>query len=85
MKLKTALEIGIDCGLKTIGECLYNIQIHSPSLFAYSEINKELNELILERDDLFSKTNFTNESKTKDVLTWINLEDDGIDTSDLPL
>ena len=45
MKLKTALEIGIDCGLETIGESLYNIQIHSSSLFTYAEINKELNEL----------------------------------------
>ena len=85
MKLKTALEIGIDCGLETIGESLYNIQIHSPSLFTYAEINKELNELVIERNNLFSKTNFTNESKTEDVLTWINFEDDGIDVSDLPL
>lgn len=85
MKLKTALEIGVNCGLETVGESLYNIQIHSPSLFTYVEINKELNELISEIDVLFSKTNFTNESKTEDVLTWINFEDDGIDTSDLPL
>lgn len=85
MKLKTALEIGVDCGLETVGESLYNIQIHSPSLFTYDEINKELNELVRERDELFSKTNFTNKSRTEDVLGWVNFEDDGIDTSDLPL
>lgn len=71
MKLKTALEIGKTCGLETIGESLYNIQIHSPSLFTYPEIIKELGELILERDDLFSKTDFTNESKIEDILSYL--------------
>ena len=85
MKLKEALEIGIDCGLETVDESLRNIQIHSSGLFAYAEIDKELNELVSERNNLFSKTNFTDESKAADVLTWINSEDDGIATSDLPL
>jgi hypothetical protein len=45
MKLEKALEIGRDCGLKTIEECILNIEIHSPSLFSYDKINEELNEL----------------------------------------
>lgn len=85
MKLKEALEIGIDCGLETVDESLRNIEIHSPGLFAYAEIDKELNELVSERDNLFSKTNFTEGSKAADVLTWMNSEDAGIDKSDLPL
>lgn len=45
MKLKDCLEIGRDCGLETVGEAILNIELHSISLFAYSEIKNELNEL----------------------------------------
>ena len=45
MKLKDCLEIGRDCGLKTVGEAITNIELNSSSLFAYSEIKNELNEL----------------------------------------
>lgn len=45
MKLSKALEIGRDCGLETVGECIRNIEIHSSSLFSYSDIGKELLEL----------------------------------------
>lgn len=85
MKLKEALEIGIDCGLETARECIRNVNIHAPSLFLYSEINKELNELYTEAEELVSKTNFTADDKAQYILDWINIEDDGIDTSDLPL
>ena len=85
MKLKEALEIGIDGGLETVRECIRNINIHAPSMFLYSEINKELNELYTETEELVSKTNFTTDDKAQYILDWINIEDDGIDTSDLPL
>lgn len=85
MTLKTCLEIGKDCGLETVGEAVLNIDIHAMSIFTYSTITREINEIIKERAELFSKTNFTNESRTEDVLTWMNIEDDGIDTEDLPL
>jgi len=85
MKLKEALEIGIDCGLETARECIRNINIHALSLFSYSEICEELNELYTEAEELVSKTNFTTDDKAEDILTWINIEDDGIDTRDLPL
>lgn len=85
MKLKEALEIGIDCGLETARECIMNVDLHVLSLFSYSEINKELNELYSEAEELVSKTNFTTDDKAEDILTWINIKDDGIDTSELPL
>lgn len=85
MKLKEALEIGIDCGLKTVRECVRNIDIHALSLFSYSEINKELNELYTEAEELVSKTNFTIDDPAEQILVWINIEDNGIDTINLPL
>jgi len=65
MKLKEAMELGIACGLETIEECILNIEIHSPSLFLYEEINQELNELYEDLkeqhpdtyDKLFKKVN----------------------------
>lgn len=45
MTLKDALEMGIDCGLTTVGEAILNIEFHSPSLFSYTEIENELSEL----------------------------------------
>lgn len=36
MKLKTALEIGVDCCLETVGESILNIKIHSGNLFTYA-------------------------------------------------
>ena len=85
MKLKEALEIGIDCGLETTRECIRNIQIHALSLFSYSEISKEIDELYNEAEELVAKTNFTTDDRAEDLLTWLNIEDDGIDTRDLPL
>ena len=85
MKLKEALEIGIDCGLETARECIRNIQIHSLSLFSYSEIGKEIDELYTEAEELAAATNFTTDDRAEDILNWLNIEDDGIDTSELPL
>lgn len=71
MKLKEALEIGIDCGLETARECIRNIYIHSSSLFAYSEISKEIDELYNEAEELVATTNFTVDDKTEDLLAWL--------------
>lgn len=73
MKLKECLEIGIDCGLETARECIRNI------------INKEIDELYTEANEITSKSGFTADDKAQDILDWINWEDDGIDTSDLNL
>ena len=71
MKLKEALEIGIDCGLETARECIRNIDIHATSFFSYSEISKEIDELYNEVEELVSKTNWTMDNQAEDLLTWI--------------
>ena len=45
MKLKTAIRIGRDCGLSTVGEAICNVQLHSSSMFDYDKVNAELSEL----------------------------------------
>lgn len=46
MKLKTALELGQECGLTTVGDAVYNIRLHAMNIFEYSKINEEYKELI---------------------------------------
>lgn len=72
MTLKSCLEIGSACGLETVLEAIMNIDIHALNIFNYSKITEEINEIIKERDELFSKSNFTNDSRIKEVLEWIN-------------
>ena len=45
MKIQTAIEIAKDCELETVGEAIYNIKLHAGSLFSYSDIQKEIEEL----------------------------------------
>lgn len=45
MKVKEACEIADTCGLETIGEAVFNIELHALNLFIYDELDKELNEL----------------------------------------
>ena len=45
MKIQTAIEIAKDCELETVGEAIYNVKIHAGSLFSYSDIQKEIEEL----------------------------------------
>lgn len=54
MKLKTCIEMGKACGLKTLGEAYDNVSIHSPSLFIWEEIEKEMQEL---RNEIGKKYN----------------------------
>lgn len=85
MTLKQCLEIGKECGLETIGESLFNIDLHAMNIFEYSKITEEINQLVSEANELYSKTGFTKDSKTIDILDWLNFEDDGIDVKDLNL
>jgi hypothetical protein len=45
MRLKSALEMGKDCGLSTICEAILNVEIHAISLFNYEKIDEELEEM----------------------------------------
>lgn len=45
MKLKEACEYALACDLSTVGEAVYNIRIHAPSLFTYDKLHAELEEL----------------------------------------
>lgn len=72
MTLKSCLEIGTACGLETVFEAIMNIDIHAINIFDYSKITEEINEIIKERDVLYSKTNFANDSRIIDVLKWLN-------------
>ena len=85
MTLKMCLEIGLDCGLETVGEALYNIDLHAMNIFDYSKIVIELEHLKLQADDLYSKTNFTEDSLVEKVLDWMNIEDDGVEETELNL
>lgn len=67
MKLKTCLEIAEDCGLETVGEALFNIELHATSLFPYSEINKELAELHL----AFEAAKISTETKVEEILAGL--------------
>ena len=71
MTLKNCLKIGLDCGLETVGESIYNMEIHALNIFEYSKINQELLQIYREATDVFNKTNFTKESLTDEVLNWI--------------
>jgi hypothetical protein len=46
MKLQQALEIGDTCGLATPPECVNNILLHAGNLFAYTEAEEQIKELI---------------------------------------
>jgi len=45
VKLKDAIELGKDCGLNTIEECIINVEVHAINFFPYKKINEELKEL----------------------------------------
>ena len=59
MKLKECLELGQDCGFETARESIRNVYLHSSSMFAYSEIQKELDELYTEANELVAITTTT--------------------------
>lgn len=45
MTLTNAVEMGRFCGLNTVEECISNVERHSISIFKYTELQKELEEL----------------------------------------
>ena len=71
MKLFTCLDMADSCGLQTISEALYNIEIHAPSLFSYTKINEELEEVYNEIKDRNISMNIT----IQEGLDIINYQD----------
>lgn len=45
MTLEEMQRIGATCGLTTLGECYINVQRHAISLFSYSQLAEEFDEL----------------------------------------
>jgi hypothetical protein len=45
MTLKNACEIAESCGLETIGEAVFNIELHALNVFSYAEMDAEMKEL----------------------------------------
>ena len=65
MKLLDAVLMGKFCGLKTVAECVSNVENHSMSIFRYPDIDRELTELYQEL------TLYENEELELD---WVSIE-----------
>jgi hypothetical protein len=70
MKLKQAIEFAEACGLETLGESVYNIDLHSTNIFVYDEIGKELTELYTDYKAYCNKYGYDKNTKI------INFKDD---------
>ncbi len=55
MKLKECLELGLECGLKDVGDAYMNVYCHAMNLFKYDEISKEISEINIEYNELYNK------------------------------
>ena len=54
MTFKFALELGVECGLETVGDAVYNIRLRVGQLFEvdeYKNLINEANELNAKSDD----------------------------------
>ena len=72
MRLKKCLEIGRDCGLKTVRDSYVNIDLHAINIFKYDEIYKELKELIEEFNNLYNEGKITGDTSIDDALEILN-------------
>lgn len=72
MKLEDCLYIGRECGLSTVGEAVLNVMLHAVNIFSYSDINEQLEELYKDKDEVYSRSSFTDNSKITQVLEWVN-------------
>ena len=74
MRLFTCLDIANACGLETVDEAIYNIELHATSAFVYDKIDEEISEIYQEVQ--FRKIN--SEMTINEALNIIN-EQDGSD------
>ena len=68
MRLFTCLDIANDCGLETVDEAIYNVELHAMSIFVYDKIDEEISEIYQEVQ--FRKINF--EMTINEALNIIN-------------
>lgn len=52
MKLRECIKLGIECGLNTMDEALYNVELHAVQMRELSMVDHELNELYHEIMDI---------------------------------
>ena len=74
MTLQDRLSLAESCDLEEVGEAILNVRMHAGSLFSYSDINKELQELNDDAIELYKVTDFESTSKIKDVQGWYALQ-----------
>lgn len=48
MRLFTCLDIANACGLETVDEAIYNVELHAISIFVYDKIDEEISEIYQE-------------------------------------
>lgn len=72
MRLKKCLEIGRDCGLKTVRDSYVNIDLHAINIFKYDEIYKELKELSDEFNVLYKEGKLNADTSIEDALEILN-------------
>lgn len=75
MHLLTALDIGKECGLSTISESIYNVDLRAGQIFAYDEIVKELKQLYSEWNTIKLNSEFTFDSSLIEVMDWMKNTD----------
>lgn len=68
MKLLEVLLLGKDCGLETVSEAVYNVELHAINLFIFSEIQREIRELYLAVEE----NNYSWEDELLDVIEKLN-------------
>ncbi len=71
MHLLTALDIGKECALHTVGEAIYNINLRAGQIFAYGEISIELKQLYYEWNTIKLNFGFTSDSSVIEVMDWM--------------
>ena len=74
MRLFTCLDIANACGLETVDEAIYNVELHAMSIFVYDKIDEEISEIYQEVQ--FRKIN--SEMTINEALNIIN-EQEGDD------
>lgn len=70
MYFEEALNIGVECGWKTIGEVLRNIK--TEQVFKDNKTGDKLRKLNAEWKTVMINSLFTSNSLTKEVRQWLN-------------